>query len=167
MAQKVNHSAKGFYSAGPGSQVETRRRCANHFSSSSTEYSTSLAEGLQNGGPSPRARARARFFLDSPYSASTWGGRRNRGGSGAGEGVVMGRPSFSRTGEGSPDAYSDEAGQPVRWKAATLSERSDEQGSWLVDVAGLTAVCHVFSSPFLWGVDLVAAAVRSCGNPCG
>jgi hypothetical protein len=64
-------------------------------------------------------------------------------------------------------AYSDEAGHPVRWKAATLSERSDEQGSWLIDVAALAAVCHAFSSPLPWGGDLVAAAVRSCGNPCG
>src|SRR5579863_3825267 len=64
-------------------------------------------------------------------------------------------------------ADSDEAGHPVRWKPATLSERSDERGSWLIEVAALAAVCHAFSSPLPWVGDLVAAAVRSCGNPCG
>jgi hypothetical protein len=48
------------------------------------------------------------------------------------------------------NADSDEAGHPFRWKAATLSERSDEQGSWLIEVAALAAggcvVCHAFSS---------------------
>jgi beta-lactamase superfamily II metal-dependent hydrolase len=49
-------------------------------------------------------------------------------------------------------ADSDEAGHPFRSKPATLSERSDEQGSWLIEVAALatgggSVVCHAFSSP--------------------
>src|SRR5579864_2189446 len=48
-------------------------------------------------------------------------------------------------------ADSDEAGHPFRSKPATLSERSDEQGSWLIEVAALATggacgVCHVSSS---------------------
>jgi transposase-like protein len=48
-------------------------------------------------------------------------------------------------------ADSDEAGHPFRSKPATLSERSDEQGSWLIEVAALATgggcvVCHAFSS---------------------
>ncbi len=48
-------------------------------------------------------------------------------------------------------ADSDEAGHPFRSKPATLSERSDEWGSWLIEVAALATggacgVCHVSSS---------------------
>jgi hypothetical protein len=47
-------------------------------------------------------------------------------------------------------ADSDEAGHPFRSKPATLSERSDEQGSWLIEVAALATggscvVCHASS----------------------
>ncbi|HVT58572.1 MAG TPA: hypothetical protein VHR45_09240, partial [Thermoanaerobaculia bacterium] len=52
------------------------------------------------------------------------------------------------TGEPGIGADSDESGHPFRWKAATLSERSDEQGSWLIEVAALvtsggSGFCHV------------------------
>ncbi len=45
------------------------------------------------------------------------------------------------------DADSGEAGHPFRSKAATLSERSDDEGSWLIEVAALatgngSVACH-------------------------
>jgi hypothetical protein len=45
------------------------------------------------------------------------------------------------------NADSDEAGHPFRSKAATLSERSDDEGSWLIEVAALatgngSVACH-------------------------
>ena len=47
-------------------------------------------------------------------------------------------------------SFRRQAGHPFRCKAATRSERSDDQGSWLVEVAALATYglrfCHLLSS---------------------
>ena len=49
------------------------------------------------------------------------------------------RKGYTADSDEAGHAFRGEAGHPFRWKAATLSERSDEQGSWLIEVAALVA----------------------------
>jgi hypothetical protein len=71
-------------------------------------------------------------------------------------------PTKPATHSDAKPATHSEARRPLR------SERSDDQGSWLVEVAALATCslrfCHLLFSSFS---DLAVAAVRSCGNPGG